>query len=67
MGQKIISCQKITSCYFLSVHSDNDICGFACYIETKTMLVLNTVSELNFEHNILPVIFHILTKNAQIR
>ena len=65
-GQKMTSCQKITSCYG-SVHSANDICVFACKMETKTMLVHKTISELNFEHNILPIIFHILTKNAQMR
>ena len=27
------------------------------------MLVHDTISELNFGHNILPIIFHILTKN----
>ena len=48
-------------------HSANDICGFARHIETKTMLVHNTISELNFEHNLLPIIFHILTKIALIR
>ena len=53
--QKIASCQKITSCYFHGAHSA-DICGFAYYAEIKTMLVHSTVSELNFEHNILPVI-----------
>ena len=52
---------------FRSVHSANDTCGFACYIKTKAMLVHNTISELNFEHNKLPIIFHVLTKNAQMR
>ena len=66
MGSKIISCQKVTPWYFHSVHSADDISGFA-YKETKTMLVRNTISELNFEQNILPVMFHVLTKNAQMR
>ena len=48
-GEKIISCQKIISFIFHSVHSANDICCFASYKETKTMLVHITISELNFQ------------------
>ena len=53
--------------FFGSAHSPSDICGLTCYMETKTMLVHNTISEVNLEHNILPIIFYMLTKNAQIR
>ena len=49
---------------FRIVHSADDICD---YMETKTTIVNNNISELNFEHNILPIIFHILTQNAQMR
>ena len=31
---------------FHNVYSANDICGFAYYTETKTVLVHNTLSEL---------------------